>query len=219
MICARLSIARTIGCPFSPTAETASANKTLKATICRTSPRAIASIMLDGNACTIVPTKVCGCACEICLTMSMFSLARVTPAPGFVKFTTASPMKSAAVVAISKKISALIPIRPTFFKAPPPAILWMMFLSHLACSACGKQLDWQRLQNLCTTCGKPPLAIVDLVAAGREFTREKLAARERSLWRYRELLPLPEKAEPISLGEGGTPLLQSKRFGPELNVD
>jgi len=33
------------------------------------------------------------------------------------------------------------------------------------------------------------------------------------LWRYRELLPLPQGAEPVSLGEGGTPLLRAKRFG------
>ena len=94
-----------------------------------------------------------------------------------------------------------------------------MFLSRLECSACGKQHDWSRLQNLCAACGKPLFAIVDLAAAGKELTREKLATRERSLWRYRELLPLPKEAEPISLGEGGTPLLRSKKFGPDADVD
>src|SRR5947207_10045856 len=94
-----------------------------------------------------------------------------------------------------------------------------MFLTHLECSACGTRHDWRRLQNLCTKCGKPLFAIVDLAASGRALTREKLAGRERSLWRYREFLPLPEDAEPISLGEGGTPLLPSKKFGGELDVD
>src|SRR5205085_11137738 len=42
--------------------------------------------------------------------------------PGFVKFTTASPITSAAVVTISKKTSALIPMRPTLRSAPAPAI-------------------------------------------------------------------------------------------------
>jgi len=87
-----------------------------------------------------------------------------------------------------------------------------MFLTHLECSACGKQHDWQRLQNLCTACGKPLFAIVDLFAVGREITRKKLATRERSLWRYRELLPVPKDAKSISLGEGGTPLLRAKKF-------
>src|SRR5881394_2184645 len=94
-----------------------------------------------------------------------------------------------------------------------------MFLTHLECSACGTRHDWRRLQNLCTKCGKPLFAIVDLKAAGRELTREKLATPERSLWRYRELLPLPKDAEPISLGEGGTPLLRAKRFGGDVDVD
>jgi len=94
-----------------------------------------------------------------------------------------------------------------------------MFVTHLECSACGKRHDWKRLQNLCTACGKPLFAMVDLAAAGRELTRGKLSGRERSLWRYRELLPLPKNAEPVSLGEGGTPLLPSKKFGPELDVD
>src|SRR5438045_3143075 len=78
--------------------------------------------------------------------------------------------------------------------------LWQqrLFLSRLACSACGKQHDWTRLQNLCAACGKPLFAIVDLAAAGKELTRERLATRERSLWRYRELLPVPKDAEPIS---------------------
>jgi len=70
-----------------------------------------------------------------------------------------------------------------------------------------------------TACGKPLFAVVDLAGASRELTREKLATRERSLWRFREVLPLPNDAEPVSLGEGGTPLLQSKRFGGEGDVD
>ena len=93
-----------------------------------------------------------------------------------------------------------------------------MFVTHLECTACGLRHDWARLQNLCTACGKPLFAIVDLQAAGRGISREKLAARERSLWRYRELLPLPEDAEPISLGEGGTPLLRAKAFADDVDL-
>jgi threonine synthase len=84
-----------------------------------------------------------------------------------------------------------------------------MFLKHLECSACGLQHEWSRLQNLCVSCGKPLLAIVDLAEASRTLTRESLAAREKSLWRFREVLPLPAEVEPVSLGEGGTPLLRA----------
>ena len=42
--------------------------------------------------------------------------------------------------------------------------------------------------------------------------------REKSLWRYREVLPLPGNAEPVSLGEGGTPLLRAEKFGDEIDL-
>ena len=93
-----------------------------------------------------------------------------------------------------------------------------MFLKHLECSSCGLQHDWSRLQNLCTSCGKPLLAIVDLSMASRTLTRENLATREKSLWRYREVLPLPSEAEPVSLGEGGTPLLRAQKFANDVDL-
>jgi threonine synthase len=86
-----------------------------------------------------------------------------------------------------------------------------MFLKRLECSACGLEHEWSRLQNLCRSCNRPLFAIVDLAAASRTLTRETLRAREKSMWRYREVLPLPPDVEPVSLGEGGTPLLRASR--------
>lgn len=93
-----------------------------------------------------------------------------------------------------------------------------MFLSHLSCTECGLRHEWSRLQNLCTACQRPLFAIVDLVKAGGALTREVLATREKSLWRYRELLPLPAGIEPVSLGEGGTPLLRTTRFADDIDL-
>jgi threonine synthase len=93
-----------------------------------------------------------------------------------------------------------------------------MFVTHLECTACGRQHPWSRLQNLCVSCQKPLFAVVDLLAAGRTLNRETLATREKSLWRYREVLPLPVDAEPISLGEGGTPLLRAKKFDGDIDL-
>ena len=93
-----------------------------------------------------------------------------------------------------------------------------MFLSHLACTSCGLQHEWTCLQNLCTVCGKPLFAEYDLAAVARTPTRARLTSREKSLWRYRELLPLPADADVVSLGEGGTPLLRAARFGGKLEV-
>jgi threonine synthase len=99
-----------------------------------------------------------------------------------------------------------------------------VFLTHLECASCGLRHDWARLQNLCTACGKPLFAIVDLAAVKKldcfkqSSLRETLRRRQRSLWRYRELLPLPANAEPISLGEGGTPLLRARKFAEDVDL-
>ena len=50
------------------------------------------------------------------------------------------------------------------------------------------------------------------------MTREALAPREKSLWRYREVLPLPSNVEPVSLGEGGTPLLHAETFCNDVDL-
>jgi threonine synthase len=87
-------------------------------------------------------------------------------------------------------------------------------LTHLECSRCRKQHPCERLINLCE-CGGPLLARYDLAAAGRTFTRQAIAQRERSMWRYRELLP---PGEPVTLGEGMTPLLAAPRLGQQLGL-
>src|SRR5438477_5654926 len=93
-----------------------------------------------------------------------------------------------------------------------------MFLTYLECSACGSKHKWSQLQNLCLSCHKPLLARVDLTKAARTMTRETLLAREKSLWRYREVLPLPPDVEPVSLGEGGTPLLRARKFADDIDL-
>jgi threonine synthase len=94
-----------------------------------------------------------------------------------------------------------------------------MFLTHLSCTSCGLHHDWTKLQNLCTACRKPLLAVYDLERAGRALRHEELSTRaEKSLWRYRELLPVPIETAPVSLGEGGTPLLRAGTFGASLQM-
>jgi threonine synthase len=95
-----------------------------------------------------------------------------------------------------------------------------MFLTHLTCTACGRKHDWAILQNLCTECRKPLFPTYDLTRAGDSLTKESLKTRrDKSLWRYRELLPLPQVIEPISLGEGGTPLLRADRFAASHEIE
>jgi threonine synthase len=95
-----------------------------------------------------------------------------------------------------------------------------MFLTHLTCARCNLKHDWALLQNLCPECHSPLLATYDLDHVGRTWSRDSLKARrETSLWRYQEVLPLPAAVEPISLGEGGTPLLRMDRLGKELGFE
>ena len=93
-----------------------------------------------------------------------------------------------------------------------------MFLTHLECTNCGTRHEWETLQNLCTKCHKPLFPVYDLEAVGRKLKKEELATREKSLWRFREVLPLPMDVEPVTLGEGGTPLLRATRFGKAVGL-
>src|SRR6266550_7896639 len=93
-----------------------------------------------------------------------------------------------------------------------------MFLKRLECSVCGREHEWSQLQNLCGSCNNPLFAIFDLAAASRTMTREALLARQKSLWRYREVLPLPADVEPVSLGEGGTPLLGASKCADGVDL-
>jgi threonine synthase len=86
-------------------------------------------------------------------------------------------------------------------------------LTHLTCTACGKEYDATVPQNLCTVCGKPLFAQYDLAAAGRTLTKESLRTRVKSLWRYREVLPVKNDTDIVTLGEGWTPLLPAPRLG------
>jgi threonine synthase len=92
-----------------------------------------------------------------------------------------------------------------------------MNVINLYCSACDKTYEPGKLYNLCD-CGKPLMVAYDLKAAARTLTRESLAGREASLWRYREVLPLDYERNKLTLGEGMTPLLKAQRLGSKLGL-
>ena len=95
----------------------------------------------------------------------------------------------------------------------------MSYFTHLECSVpCGAgDCDPRVEQHLCP-CGAPLLARYDLDAA-RAWDRGSLAAREPNMWRYRELMPLFDGEQPLTLGEGWTPLLHARRLGAELGLE
>ncbi|HEX6904618.1 MAG TPA: threonine synthase [Thermoanaerobaculia bacterium] len=63
--------------------------------------------------------------------------------------------------------------------------------------------------------GAPWLVEYDLDPEKGETLRRELSGRPWSLWRYREVLPLSDFANRVDLGEGATPLVRLRRFGPD----
>jgi threonine synthase len=94
-----------------------------------------------------------------------------------------------------------------------------MNVTHLECAMCGLRHEAGVLQNLCIECGKPLLVRYDLQKAAQTLTRESLAGREATLWRYREVLPVEDPENVVTLGEGWTPLFRTSRLAATLAVN
>src|SRR5262245_48681326 len=92
-----------------------------------------------------------------------------------------------------------------------------MYVTHLECSKTGKQYEPNKLYNL-SEAGKPLLVHYDLERAAKTLTKGNLKNRVSSLWRYREVLPVVNDENIISLGEGWTPLLRAKRLGAQFGL-
>jgi threonine synthase len=95
----------------------------------------------------------------------------------------------------------------------------LSYFTHLECSVpCGAgPLDPAERHFLCS-CGAPLLARYDLEAA-KAWKKESLLGRDPTMWRYREMLPLLPGDEPVTLGEGFTPLFHARVLGRELGLD
>lgn len=81
-------------------------------------------------------------------------------------------------------------------------------LTHLECSRCGATSEPDRIAQLCDACGSPLLARYDL----RGVDRSALGGRRPDLWRYRELLPVRNDENIVTLGEGMTPIIRLKDY-------
>ncbi|MBI1831628.1 MAG: threonine synthase [Planctomycetes bacterium] len=91
-----------------------------------------------------------------------------------------------------------------------------MFVTHLEAAIDGTRVEADRPQTM--HAGRPLWVRYDLDAVRRAVRPADLAARVNSMWRYRELLPLPASVEPVTLGEGMSPILPCPRLGKELGL-
>ena len=92
-----------------------------------------------------------------------------------------------------------------------------MTFTHLECTKCPETYEKGQRLNLCK-CGAPLFARYDLKAAALEMRPGHLELREKSLWRYREVLPVEKEEHRLTLGEGMTPLLETATLGAALGL-
>jgi threonine synthase len=86
------------------------------------------------------------------------------------------------------------------------------FVTHLECSLTGERYPADQLHGL-SRAGKPLLVRYDLDGIRRALSRDALAARPQTLWRYREMLPVRRPENVVALGEVVTPLISLPRIG------
>ena len=68
---------------------------------------------------------------------------------------------------------------------------------------------------MCETCFGPLEIVYDYDAIKKSISREKIASRDKNLWRYRELLPIDGEPQ-AGLYSGFTPLVRARRLGASI---
>ncbi len=91
-------------------------------------------------------------------------------------------------------------------------------LLHLECSSCRKQYSANEVHTYCPACQAALLARYDLKAIRDQVSRDEIHARPGGMWRWRELLPVADPVNQVTLGEGDTPTLQLPRIGASLGL-
>jgi threonine synthase len=91
----------------------------------------------------------------------------------------------------------------------------MPSIAYLECSRCLSQISAEIPQTLCPQCGGVLFVRYDMAALRQSASRDDIQARAAAaptslgMWRYAGVLP---DAEPVTLGEGFTPMLRSRRY-------
>jgi len=98
-------------------------------------------------------------------------------------------------------------------------LMGLSYVTHLECSKCGERHEADQIQTVCRKCGKPLFARYDLERVREAVTKRELVGRVSSMWRYFELMPVRERGNIVSLGEGWTPLTKASRLGGVVGVE
>jgi len=90
-------------------------------------------------------------------------------------------------------------------------------LYELRCNECGKSFG-NRPLSACDECFAPLEVHYDLEQIRGKFTRESVAAGPANIWRYKQLLPIPEGFQP-DLPVGFTPLVRARGLGKRIGAN
>ncbi len=90
-------------------------------------------------------------------------------------------------------------------------------ISHLECPECSRKHSAEVPATYCI-CGSPLLARYDLNKARESAENEEFPSKVNSMWRYCQLLPVKSPSYVVSLGEGWTPLIDTRRLGKHLGL-
>ena len=89
----------------------------------------------------------------------------------------------------------------------------MSYVIGLKCKECGNRAPVSPV-HVCEACFGPYEVEYDYAAMKGKVTRESISAGPRSLWRYKDLLPVNEPK--TGFNSGFTPLRKAQRLGKEL---
>src|SRR5580700_9886335 len=90
------------------------------------------------------------------------------------------------------------------------------FVTGLRCRECQRAFPAEAL-HVCDYCFGPLEVAYDYERIAAAVSRESIEAGPRTIWRYRDLLPVDDAA-PVDLGAGFTPLVRADRLAAELGL-
>ena len=95
--------------------------------------------------------------------------------------------------------------------------LLISHISHLECPQCRRKHSHESVASICV-CGSPLFAVYDLGSVRADLAKNEFPSNVNSMWRYSQLLPVKSPSCVVSLGEGWTPLLLSRRLGKHIGL-
>ena len=92
----------------------------------------------------------------------------------------------------------------------------MTYARNLRCRECSRDYPLAAL-HVCEFCFGPLEVVYDDEAIRKDVSREKIASRPSTLWRYREFLPCDADTA-VDIGAGFTPLIHARNLGKALGL-